>query len=60
MDIGDRVWSGDAQDVAEANKILVVAGESLASNVRLFELETLDHRPHRTVEDVDTFSDKMK
>jgi hypothetical protein len=60
MDIGDRVRAGDAQEVTEANQILMVVCKSLTSHCGFVEFKPLDHCTHRPVEDMDAFSYKLK
>jgi hypothetical protein len=60
MNIGDRIRAGDAQKVAEANQILMVICESLTSHCGFVEFEPLDHCAHRPIEDMDSFSYKLK
>ena len=60
VNIGDRIGAGDAQEVTEANQILVVVCKSLTSHCGFVKFEPLDHCAHRPIEDMNAFSYKMK
>ena len=53
VDLVDDVRTGEDQQVVVALEVLRVVPEPFAAEVRLRELVTLDHRPHRAVEDQD-------
>ncbi len=53
MDGGDRLGLGDREQIVAALQIARMIGELLSAEFRLAEIELLDHRAHRPVEDQD-------
>ena len=51
VDVRDDVGPRQDQHVEVALEIVAVMPEPLAAKIRLGELTTLNHRPHRAIED---------
>ena len=58
MDCADHVRSRQDQDVAVSLEIARVIGEARPTEVRLAQLVSLNHRPHRAIEDQDAAIEK--
>jgi hypothetical protein len=55
----DHVGPRDAQHVAVALQVLVMVGEPLPAKIGLAQLERLQRRPHRAVDDDNAFLEKL-
>ena len=60
VDRGDGRRLGQAEQVAVAAEVARVVGEPVTAEVGLGELEGLEHRAHRTVEDEDPLAKKAR
>jgi hypothetical protein len=50
VNLGDVGGASETENVAEPAQVLVVRGETIAADIGLRQLEGLDHRAHRAVE----------
>ncbi len=58
MDVFDRLWLRENQQVVVAAQVAVKILETFAAERRFVELQSLDHGAHRAVEHEDAFAGK--